>query len=151
MEFPLNTESSHGFISHEVLSHRVFSHGILSISIQVHWCEYYRLKLGLIQHNTNNGAESLHNTLKTVLISNMQNMGLSTIAHRLAIDVLWKDCEAKYNSICVDINAPRRAYTEGVEDSLSHINIMDFRVRCCFTQVVASQAHLSHHALQVKG
>jgi len=105
-----------------VLLYGLISHGVISIQMQVHWCEYYRLKLGLIQHNTNNGAESLHNTLKTVLISNMQNMGVSAIAHRLAKDVLWKDCEAKYNSICVDVDAPRRAYTEGVGDAPPHAN-----------------------------
>ena len=49
-------------------------------------------------------------------------MGVSAIAHRLAKDVLWKDCEARYNPICVDVDAPRRAYAEGVGDAPPHAN-----------------------------
>ena len=65
------------------------------------------MKFGLLLHNTNNGAESLHKSLKYTHFSNqMHCLGLCELAKQLATKVLWEDGDARWRLLTQAVLTP---------------------------------------------
>ena len=93
----------------------------LILPLQEHWCEYYRMRFGLLIHNTNNGAESLHKSLKHTHFANqMHSLGLCELARRLAVVVLWKDAEAQQRILTQSVCRPTHEYDPAIPKWLRH-------------------------------